>query len=123
MLIRALVLAESAALIVFALLPSSSVPPGDPTGGGYLFHFLAYTIYATLLIILFRKSSSQKRFFFTLGIAVLMGILTEGIQSIVPTRSADLTDLLADVIGALVGAVATSAQARYRGPSPASRSS
>lgn len=71
-------------------------------------HFGAYALFAACAYLWFlpRAAFSRPRFAYWLSvsIAVLWGALDEVHQSFVPGRFASVWDLLADTLGALVGA-------------------
>ena len=90
------------------ILVISSIPDLSPPQLGFkyqdkLYHFLEYAIFSILLFFALFNSTSN---FFKeniLFVAILIGIVFAGIdeihQSLVPGRSADITDFLADFMG------------------------
>ncbi|MFA7506433.1 MAG: VanZ family protein [Burkholderiaceae bacterium] len=68
-------------------------PPWDR-----LLHFVVYGGYATLAWIGF----GGRRWLAAALVAIVIGFLDEGLQSLAPGRTADWTDIAADVAGALV---------------------
>lgn len=73
-----------------AVIPS---PPWDR-----LLHFVVYGGYATLAWIAF----GGRRWLPAVLVAVAIGLLDEGLQALAPGRTADWTDIAADVAGAVV---------------------
>lgn len=63
-----------------------------------LIHFISFFI----LIFLFDKSFKKPLSIFSLGLLFSYGVFLEFAQSLTPTRSPELLDLLADSIGLLV---------------------
>lgn len=96
-------------LVVAALIPRvPSVIPAVPEQD-LLAHSAAYGLQAVLLMWLFRygrlnKTSLAMLFAFT-G-AAIFGLFTELLQTVHPSRSAELSDFVADVIGAAVAVLA-----------------
>ena len=84
-----------------AIIPN---PPWDR-----LLHFVVYGGYATLAWIAF----GGNRWVPAVLVAVAIGLVDEGLQALAPGRTADWTDIAADVAGAL-GAVAVLAWLRRR---------
>ena len=99
-----LAILETASLIYFSIVPSSTIPTtGNPSTAELettAMHFAAYLIYGMLL----QKSllNSKK----AILAAAFLGVLTEIIQIFAPTRSFSATDIAADISGAAVGIAA-----------------
>jgi VanZ family protein len=97
-------------LILFAAtsLPTSSLP--DVGGGDKIKHFGAYmvlTILLTLTIMVQDKSRFLKKHVYavSIAIAVIYGILDELHQALIPGRSCEFMDWVADFGGAVTGAL------------------
>lgn len=93
-------------LIVATSLPSSKVPQLGLSDK--LEHFIAYFFLAVLIILVIitqeKKSILRTRpFLFTILIVVLYALFDELHQLFIPGRYCELIDLLADVIGGLLG--------------------
>ena len=90
------------AMLVVALLPApqgiASVPLGDKIG-----HFLGFTALVLWYAQIYPRPVDRLRC--VLG-AIGLGALIELLQILVPYRSAELLDLLADALGAALGACA-----------------
>ena len=71
-------------------------PPFDK-----VLHLVLFTSVGTLLWI----AAGARHLLMVIVIAVMLGLLDEIMQSFNPGRSADWTDLLADAIGAALGAL------------------
>ncbi len=110
------------ALLVGAVMPEVPATVGSVPDGWL--HAVGYGGQAGLLTWLFGSSGWADTV--SLGAAVLgailFGAVTELIQLLVPGRSADLGDLLADAVGAVVvcGMLALAAIALRRGRQPSS---
>lgn len=71
-------------------------------------HLGVFAVLALLLIIGFKKQYSFVRIrenavLFALGITTFYGVSIEFLQSIIPGRSIEFADVIADISGALVG--------------------
>jgi VanZ family protein len=66
-----------------------------------LVHFALFASIGALLWI----AAGAQRVVLVLGVALLLGVLDESIQSFSPGRSAEWLDLLADAVGACLGVV------------------
>jgi len=94
-------------LFVGTSLPAQSVPSLG-IGGDKVAHFFAYLVLSVLLYLTF---IFQEKFSFaqrnavqlTLAIAICYGVLDELHQMLVPGRSAELLDWIADSIGSVSG--------------------
>jgi len=83
-----------------ALIPT---PPWDR-----LLHFVVYGGYATLAWIAF----GGRRWLPALLVAAAIGLADEGLQSLAPGRTADWTDIAADIAGAVTAVVVLGALRR-----------
>ncbi len=95
-------------LLVATSLPAPDLP--DVWGSDKIKHYLAYGVLAFLLNLTFlvqekKKLTVQKAFLVTIITCSVYGALDEIHQIFIPGRSAELLDLLADVIGAVTGAI------------------
>lgn len=73
-------------------------------------HFVMYFFFSIAVLRAFRKSKKflLRYIIFTVLIALFYGIIIEVIQYIyIPTRNADVYDILANLIGALCGVLLT----------------
>jgi len=99
-------------LFVGTSIPAQSVPSLG-IGGDKVAHFFAYLILSVLLYLTFifqeKLSFTQRNaIILTLAIAICYGVLDELHQMLVPGRSAELLDWIADAIGAACGVLITS---------------
>jgi VanZ family protein len=93
-------------------LPRTPGVPAVPSDLESLFsHFGAYLMLAALVYILASSSGSPsllsrvRAAAVAIGIAVVMGVALEGVQSLLPERAAQVSDVVVDVAGAVTGAV------------------
>lgn len=93
---RLLFYAVISVVLVLALVPSNTSLP--TTGWDKSNHFLAFGVLA------FLAHKSYKPNFYTLffGLFIYGGTI-ELLQSLTPTRSGEITDLIADSVGILIG--------------------
>jgi VanZ family protein len=108
-LVPALFVAESIFLIYMALQPGYAVPTFHFPffRGGDFEHFLAYLVYGILGYATFSPRLGQARgLALSLVFCGLFAGLTEGMQAFVPTRFADPTDWVVDVLGSSAGILA-----------------
>ncbi|MCK6544688.1 VanZ family protein [Myxococcota bacterium] len=107
-------LAEAVAL--FALSHQPKLP--DTPGGDKLAHVVAYLVLgffvARALALGARSRSSRAVVLGGAALAALHGVFDEMHQSFVPGRDASVDDLVADGIGAILGALAFAALVRWR---------
>jgi VanZ family protein len=99
-------------LFVGTTIPAQSIPSLG-IGGDKAVHFFAYLILSVLLYLSFifqEKSSFIQRnaILLTLAVATCYGVLDELHQMLVPGRSAELLDWIADALGATCGVLITS---------------
>lgn len=71
-------------------------------------HMAVFAVQVILLIIGFIKQYRYQFFrenavFLAISLSVIYGVLIEFIQSLVPGRSLELTDIIADTLGCFVG--------------------
>lgn len=81
---------------------------GLPAGSDKVLHFLAYAILGALWMRALRPGPGRAGVGLLLATALAAGFgaVDEWHQSFVPGRSADVLDLLADLLGAVAGAAA-----------------
>ena len=94
---------RSSLFLYLILLTILALIPVAQSGPLFLFsdkilHFLTFLI----LFFLVDKSFNGAMSWLTLGLLLSYGIILELVQSLTVTRSAEITDLLADFIGLLV---------------------
>ena len=99
-------------LFVGTSIPAQSVPSLG-IGGDKVVHFFAYFILSVLLYLTFifqeKLSFAQRNaILLTLAVAICYGVLDELHQMLVPGRSAELLDWIADATGAACGVLITS---------------
>jgi VanZ family protein len=83
--------------------------------GDKMAHALGYGVFGFLLLRGLKRSGAPWPLFLAWGIATLYGVSDELHQYFVPGRDADLLDLLADSVGALVGGFAYLGARRWLG--------
>lgn len=92
-------------------LPRTPGVPAVPSDLESLFsHFGAYLMLAVLVYILASSGSPGllsrlRALAIAIGVAVALGVALEGVQSLLPERAAEPSDVVADVAGAVTGAV------------------
>lgn len=97
-------------LFVASSIPGTSYPAVSFEYADKLVHTFIYGTLGALLAIAARFNftwSGMRVWWFSVAVATLYGATDELHQMFVPNRSADLRDLLADAIGAGLGAAAT----------------
>ncbi len=105
--------AETVALMWLSLLPSVySVPSGGPLRPGDIEHFAAYAAYGFLwrrviLNMAGAREGGKRTALYGIALPAAIGSLvggaSEAVQMLVPFRTADPLDLLADAAGSLFG--------------------
>ena len=96
---RALLLFAVLALVVLCVLPESP----DPLGVRHadkLYHVAGYALLAAGTVQVYAGSALAWRLLALLA----LGVLLEGVQALLPWRSADPMDALANTVGVLAGA-------------------
>ena len=84
-------------------------------------HMAAYALFAWLVLRAFRggRATTRRHALLALAFAVLLASVDETIQSIVPSRTGKVTDVILDGVGASIALVfALRRAARRRGPAP-----
>ncbi|MDX2022169.1 MAG: VanZ family protein [Deltaproteobacteria bacterium] len=97
-------------LFVASSIPGTSYPQISFEYADKVVHTLIYGTLGALLAVAARLNlpwSAARVWWFSIGVATLYGATDEFHQLFVPNRSADLRDLLADALGAGLGAAAT----------------
>jgi len=94
-------------LLIATSLPSPSLP--DIKGGDKLHHFSAYFILTTLLAVTFLQANKPlfRKYAFILAVltAAVYGLVDEIHQSLIPGRSCEFMDWVADLGGAVTGSL------------------
>lgn len=98
-------------LFILTTLPSGSAPDMIKVGDKFK-HFSAYGLLAFLLSLTIHfqekyEKIKQHNFLFTIGIIALYGFIDELHQAFIPGRSSEVLDWIADVLGAIFGAIVT----------------
>ena len=70
------------------------------------FHFLAYGVLAVLSYRSFADTGFRRAAIMTLILGTMVGMADEGIQSLSSLRDASRYDLMADVVGVIIGTLA-----------------
>ena len=108
---RGLLLLAVLLLVVLCVLPE----PPDPLGVSHadkLYHLLGYALLAASTVQVYAGRALLLR----LAALLLLGVLLEGVQALLPWRSADPLDALANAAGVLAGgALALTPAARLLG--------
>lgn len=92
----------SLTLLIEASFPST-VPENNIPYIDKVLHFLVYGFLAwlnTYVLIKSKFSKNRNPYIISIVFILFIGIATETIQSITPTRDASITDIIADLIGA-----------------------
>jgi VanZ family protein len=106
---RALFWALMAMSAYFAFAPASPEPAGQ--WGDKLAHLLAFAA----LALSAAHAYAATRMAITAGLLCGWGATIEAIQALLPTRSAELGDLLADALGIAAGLAGAAAARRWLG--------
>jgi len=94
-------------VLVLSVLPSSDFPKVRITNIDKLVHFCFY--FGMVMVMFFdnflsgKKYISGKKLLYFFIFAVIFGVMIEFIQYFLPTRSAELYDVLANSCGAIFG--------------------
>ncbi|MCG6949978.1 MAG: VanZ family protein [Acidobacteria bacterium] len=99
-------------LLVLGILPSvGDVAPRIPDN---VAHSIAYGVQAVLLTVLFMPAGGIWRgAFVAFAVALVYGGLVEGLQILQPQRTVELSDLMANSIGAAAGAASMIVAAHF----------
>lgn len=84
----------------------------EAVGGDKAVHALLFLVQAWLVARILPAPRTVRWLACAAGLALAYGGLTEGVQLVVPGRSAELSDLVADGVGAVLGAVAAGLSGR-----------
>ncbi|MBM3303548.1 MAG: VanZ family protein [Candidatus Aenigmarchaeota archaeon] len=104
--LSAISIAYTAALLIYSALPMPAAGAGPAPPSGWLVHFVAYAVYAALLLATFsRITPARKAAISSIVVAAAVGALAEFMQLYCPGRVCDTMDWLVDVAGALAGLV------------------
>ena len=97
---------ETALLIYLSVQPYKTAvmkPLLPMMRSGDIEHFLAYSIYAMLLINTSRAFNKSERYFLFFGL--IIASFTEAVQTIVPNRYGELMDMLINYFGLFIGTI------------------
>jgi VanZ family protein len=111
----------AATIFVLSSLPGSAYPKTDVVGADKIVHFGLYGILSALSVRGLARATGLKTLALIAAgaaLATLYGMTDEFHQRFVPGRNSDWADVLADGIGALLGASVTVAVLRRRRPPP-----
>ena len=105
----------SACLVVAATISPSAIRLSE--GHDLWAHAVGYGLHGALTLAAIRRTAKPLALSAVLAVMLssLFGLATEGLQLTVPGRDPSHADLVADVIGAGVGAVASATWLRARG--------
>lgn len=97
-------------LLIVSLIPTPDVVPGPPLGFDKLAHFVLYAVFAFLIHRAMKQNAHLKHSPSAAGAlsavaAALYGLGMEGLQAMLPYRSAETWDAVANALGALIGGV------------------
>ncbi len=101
------ILLVTAGIYTIALLTATHVPhlPSGPAVSDKLIHFAAYTPLACILVIVLRlRGASWITIAATSAGLIMFAAIDEVTQGLVPGRTPDVRDWMADAIGVLLGA-------------------
>jgi VanZ family protein len=108
-------LAYTALIFVLAVVPVG-VPPKVVGGQDKVAHFLEYALLSALLLRALRgRFGAAASFALSVLLAASLGALTEIVQAVVPGRSAEPWDGVANALGAAAGGLVMALFARGRG--------
>lgn len=114
------------ALVIFALssIPGTSIPDVGFSFADKVAHICVYGVLGVLFFRAWRRQAPALNDTVALLVSALCtltyGISDEFHQLFVPNRSADIFDLVADLIGGVLGGLAVIAARRVRGAGPPS---
>jgi VanZ family protein len=111
----------AATIFVLSSFPGSAYPQTEVVGADKMVHLVLYGVLAGLCTRGWARGTSWRSWALiaaSAALAALYGMSDEFHQRFVPGRNADWADVLADAVGAIVGASATVAylHRRSRGP-------
>jgi hypothetical protein len=78
----------------------------ESVGGDKVIHFVLFLGQSLLLVRVFPAPRRPRHLALACLLAAGYGAVTEAVQALHPARSAELGDLVADLIGAVLGAIA-----------------
>lgn len=111
-----------------AVVVACSVPIALPRQGGLWTdksdHFAAFLVFEILVVRALRSGAQSvlRRHGVAIAISALFGAMLEGWQGLLPWRSMELLDWVADVLGAVLGAVIHCMVLRSCKPAPTEQS-
>lgn len=77
-------------------------------------HAVFFTIFSFLVANAIARYRPRRLWWWTIVLVSIFGIVDELLQSLVPLRSPSMADLIADVVGAFVGAIGWTILARWQ---------
>ncbi|MBP6628937.1 MAG: VanZ family protein [Kofleriaceae bacterium] len=110
------------ALTVASHTPGDALPPSPMDGLDKLEHALAWLVLAALLAQATAAGRGWRRLVLAVGLAIGFGVVDELHQASVPGRDSSLADLVADAIGAGLGATLAARALRRGGAAPSTPS-
>jgi len=112
----------SAAIFYGGVIDVREVPQLGLISPDKLLHLLAFLGLEMLLELGLLGLPKGKRRALAVLVSVLLGAVLEGVQAALPYRSAELLDLVADALGAAIGALLVIALGRWFRPRSAAAS-
>lgn len=100
-----LVLVYTLALFYGGVIDIGPLPKIPHVATDKLLHAVAFAGLAGLIAFALPEVRDRRRQGFAAGVSTAVGALLELVQSALPYRSADVLDLLADAVGAVLGAL------------------
>lgn len=95
-------------ILIFTLTPGNSVPDldvfsYDKFGHGFVFFVLSFLLISGFYQAFTASVNRKKALFIGVIISALYGFAIEAAQSVIPHRSMELYDALANIIGSFLG--------------------
>ena len=113
---RRLAVVAAASVVLASVAPVSGVAASaGPLALDALFHAVGYGVVAALVVR--SRGPTAGGFVVAVVAAVALGVAVEGLQALLPFRTASVGDVVADLAGAVVGAAAAVALGRKHRPS------
>lgn len=101
-----LTLGWATAILIVSVIPSEELPDLNMWEPDKVFHAICYAILTGLVFLLLKAHKSHKKVLNSVinagFICILYGFCIECIQLWLPTRSFDIYDVIADVLGCIV---------------------
>ena len=100
-----LLAAEGIALIYFSVVPGSEAIIGEPVFSfqDLVMHFIAYAIFGFLINRVLSNNGVKNSLMLAIIMASLFGAFIEVLQWLTPTRDPSYLDIIANVLGAVLG--------------------